>query len=79
MSRCLTAGDATRRDDAVQAAALELLAQFPAMVLRAALHGDQWRDVLDAVLDAGRDVAVAASAVDHVECGEAQSVGLQCS
>ena len=51
-----TADDAACRDAAVQVAAQELLAQFPAPVLRAALRGDQWRDVMEAVADAGRAV-----------------------
>lgn len=48
----------------MEAGAQELLAQFPATVLRAALRGDQWQDVLDAALGAGRDVAAAAPAAD---------------
>lgn len=66
-----------RRDAAVQAAAQEVLAQFPATVLRAALRGDQWRDVLDAALSADRDVEIDASAAEHSEEGQKRRLSRQ--
>ena len=74
-----TLRDAACRDDTVQVAAQELLAQFPAAVLQAALRGDQWREVLDTTLGADRDVAIKAVAADHMECRKADSDEFHCS
>ena len=54
------------RDVTVQAGALQLLLHFPASALHEGLHVEEWRDVLDTVLDPGDHVLLEAEAASEL-------------